>query len=220
MEARKRWRGWFALGASLGLFACGGEDSSDLFNATSTGGAGGSSSASSSAGGASGTSSVSGGGGAGGTSGTGGSSGAAGGGTDAGEIRDVATVNDVALDRARVPDARNDAGCPDVFGSYKVTDTRGDCGNLNEQAPQSIDGTTQACALHFRSVVDGGGIGAVNGGAILRPDGTFSNAALILGTAMRNQCSGTWDENARTMTIACSGSGGPGGDCTVVLTRS
>jgi hypothetical protein len=95
---------------------------------------------------------------------------------------------------------------------------QGDCGNLNAKAPQSLQGTTLTCALHFVSVVPDG-VGAVNGGATLRADGTFSDATLILGTVTRNQCKGAWEQSTQTMTIACSGSGGSGGDCTVVLTR-
>jgi hypothetical protein len=119
------------------------------------------------------------------------------------------------VDGNRGADARPDAGCPDVFGNYDVTSATGTCGNLNDTAPQSIQGTTQACFLHFNSVVPAG-IGAVNGGATLSADGTFSGAMLILGTTTRNPCRGTWEPNAETMTIVC---GGVGDACTVVLTR-
>ena len=125
-------------------------------------------------------------------------------------IADGGSDNDVATDAA------SDAGCPDVFGTYEIRNTSGTCGNLNENAPQAIRGTTQACFLHFTSVVDGG-IGAINGGATLGADGTFSGATLIEGTATRSPCSGSWDAQQEEMTVVCGGSGDA---CTVELRRT
>src|SRR5258708_3260533 len=119
-------------------------------------------------------------GGAGGNAGGGGSSNSGGASGAAGGVTDASTGNaamDAPVDRNRVPDA----GCPNVFGSYDVTSATGTCGNLNKNAPQTIAGTTQACFLHFSSVVPAG-IGAGNGGTTLNADGPFSGAILILGT--------------------------------------
>jgi hypothetical protein len=102
-----------------------------------------------------------------------------------------------------------------VFGTYQINNADGSCDDLNENAPQQIRGTTLACALHFISVVDGG-IGAINGGATLGADGTFSGATLIEGTAMRTGCRGSWDAMQEEMTVVC----GSGVDqCTVELVR-
>jgi hypothetical protein len=122
----------------------------------------------------------------------------------------------VGTDRNVVTDATGDAGCPDAFGTYEIKKADGTCGNLDANAPQAIRGTAQACFLHFVSVVDGG-IGAINGGATLGVDGTFSAATLIEGTAMRSPCSGTWDAQQEQMTIVC---GGAGDACTVELRRT
>jgi hypothetical protein len=116
---------------------------------------------------------------------------------------------DVSTDRT------GDAGCPDVFGTYEINNADGSCGDLNEDAPQEIRGTAQACFLHFISVVDGG-VGAVNGGATLGPDGTFSGAMLTLGTAVRSPCTGSWDANQQELTVVC----GTGNDeCSIELRR-
>ena len=177
--------------------------------ASGAGGTAGSSGASG-AGGTAGASGASGASGAGGTAGNAGSSGAAGTAIDAG--KDVNTT-DRGSDGDVATDATGDAGCPDVFGTYEINNANGSCGDLDEDAPQEIRGTTQACALHFISVVDGGPP-AVNGGATLGPDGTFSGATLILGTMTRSPCSGTWDANQQELTVVC-GSGG--NECLVEL---
>jgi hypothetical protein len=237
---------WMGCGSSEGDFSTpsgsdGGPDGTTGTGGSATGGRGGTSGSSGTAGsggsgtagaggttggngGAAGSSGTTGSGGAagrsgasgsGGTSGSAGSSGSAGGGMDAGTNADGRTADagsgsDVATDR------RGDAGCPDVFGTYDISSASGTCGDFNENAPQAIRGTTQVCALHFISVVDGG-IGAINGGATLGANGTFSAATLIEGTASRSPCSGTWDSQQEEMTVVC---GGAGDSCTVVLQRT
>lgn len=174
-----------------------------------SGGAAGGSGASGSGGAAGGASGSS------GASGSAGNSGSGGGTLDASADTDASTA-DAGLDNDIANEAAGDAGCPDVFGTYEIRNTAGTCGNLNENAPQAIRGTTQACFLHFTSVVDGG-IGAINGGATLGADGTFSGATLIEGTATRSPCNGTWDAQQEEMTVVC---GGAGDSCTVELRRT
>jgi hypothetical protein len=114
-----------------------------------------------------------------------------------------------------------DAGpCPNVFGAYSMLMTTGQgCGDLNTSAPQCIQGTSTACFAHFVSVVAGGGTGAVNGGAMLQMDGSFSGASLIFGTAQRTGCVGSWNEATQTMTANCGGTGSTQ-SCTVTMVRS
>ena len=183
---------------------------------TGTGGAGGTGGAAggagaSASGGASGSSGSS---GSSGASGAAGRAGASGSGVDSGNGLDVQILIDALADSNGATDTRRDAGCPDVFGSYKIA-MNGTCGDLNGQAPQAIRGTTEACSLHFTSVVDSGAAG-VNGGASLNSDGKFSSATLYLGTAMRSPCSGSWDAQKVTMTVVCGSSGNA---CTLELLR-
>jgi hypothetical protein len=183
--------------------------------ASGTGGASGAS-GTSGTGGAAGAAGAAGASGAGGASGNGGNAGSAGSGTDASADADASPADalsegDVATDRP------SDAGCPNVFGTYQINNADGMCGNLNENAPQEIRGTTQVCALHFISVVDGG-VGAINGQATLGPDGTFSGETLFFGTAMRNPCIGTWDANQDELTVVCNS--GSANECLVELLRT
>jgi hypothetical protein len=206
-----------AAGSSATTGAAGNATSSSTSGSGGKSGSGGTS-GSGGSGGALGSGGASGAGGtssSGGTSGSGGSSGAADSGTDASVGTEGGKIVDASVDRNRVLDAGADAGCPNVFGSYDVTSATGTCGNLNANAPQTIQGTSQACFLHFNSVVQGG-TGAVNGGASLSSDGTFDAASLIFGTMTRSPCTGTWDASNDTMTIVC---GGALDACTVVLTR-
>jgi hypothetical protein len=107
-----------------------------------------------------------------------------------------------------------------VFGRYTMLMTTGaGCGNLNTGAPQCIQGTNQACFAHFVSVVPGGGTGAVNGGAMLQMDGSFSGANLIFGTVQRSGCVGSWNQATSTMTANCGGTGSSQ-SCTVTMVRS
>jgi hypothetical protein len=171
-----------------------------------SGGAAGSSGATTGAGGASGSS------GASGAAGNAGNAGSAGSRIDAGRDGDASTA-DAPSDGDGATDRAGDAGCPDVFGIYDINNADGDCGDLNEDAPQEIRGTTQACFLHFISVVDGAAP-AVNGGATLGPNGTFSGATLTLGTTARSPCRGSWDANQQELTVVC----GTGSDeCSVEL---
>ncbi|HMI85817.1 MAG TPA: hypothetical protein VK550_17090 [Polyangiaceae bacterium] len=188
--------------------------------ASGTSGTGGNSGASGTSGtggnsGASGASATGGASGTGGAAGTSGGSGSAGSGIDAGPDGDASRV-DVRADGDAAPGA-GDASCPTIFGTYQINNADGNgCGDLDENAPQEIRGTAQACFLHFISVVDGG-VGAINGGATLGPNGTFSGATLVLGSAMRNPCSGSWNANQQEMTVVC----GSGVDqCSVELLRT
>jgi hypothetical protein len=149
-------------------------------------------------------------GGAGGSAGSGGTGGNGGtGGTDG-------LVPDASVD---APEA--DAGpCPDVSGRYSNLMTTGaGCGDINTSAPQCIQGTSTVCFAHFSSVVPGGGTGAVNGGAMLQMDGSFSGASIILGTAQRTGCIGSWNESTSTMTANCGGTGSSQ-SCTVTMVRT
>ena len=74
------------------------------------------------------------------------------------------------------------------------------------------------CALHFVSVPEAGS-GAVNGGAQLEADGTFSGASLYLGTIQRTGCVGTWNESTSTMEVTCGGTG-TSQSCTVTMSRT
>jgi len=211
----------------LALLCCGGGESTDLFTPSGTGAAGkagaaGSAGSGTGAGGAAGSgnagsvgaSTTAGASGSGGASGSAGSSGAGGRGIDASIGIDASTTIDARLDRDRA----GDAGCPNVLGDYGITSVSGDCGNLNENAPQRIEGgTVQSCVVQFRSVTVDAPPG-VNGMATLGPDGSFMGQ-LSMGTASRRDCKGTWEPNGQVMTIACSASGGPGGDCTIRMTR-
>jgi hypothetical protein len=190
-------------GGTSGASGTGG--ASGASGASGTGGASGTSGA----GGASGSAGASGASGASGNAGRSGSAGRGGDGGDGGPDADVNTA-----DARPDGDAAGDAGCPDIFGTYEINNADGTlCGDLDEEAPQEIRGTTQACFLHFISVVDGGAP-AVNGGATLGPNGTFSGATLTLGTVARTPCRGTWDASQQELTVIC----GTGNDeCLVEL---
>jgi hypothetical protein len=150
-----------------------------------------------------------------GASGSGGKGGAAGSSIDGGGDQDGSVVDATPGDGAN--DARVDAGCPNVFGAYQINNADGTlCGDFDEDAPQEIRGTTQACFLSFLSVPDGGGA-AVSGGASLGADGTFSGATLTLGTTPRMPCRGTWDEQEQELTIVC---GANNDTCSVELLRT
>ena len=105
--------------------------------------------------------------------------------------------------------------CPDVFGTYDIKSRDGTCGTLNNNAPQSIEGTDVACFAHFVSAPAVGAKG-VNGGAALDATGNFKGATLYLDSTQRSPCSGMWNEGNARMTLKC---GGPGDMCTVVLER-
>jgi hypothetical protein len=111
-------------------------------------------------------------------------------------------------------------GCADVLGAYAITKTVGmGCGDLAVAAPECLLGLAGAgCSGHFVSTPDGG-TGAINGGITLAPDGSFSGAALILGTVQRTGCTGTWDAATSTMVVNCGGMGGSQ-ECTITLTRT
>jgi hypothetical protein len=131
----------------------------------------------------------------------------------------VGTGGSVTIDAGPITDAAKDVivipGCPNVYGVYEITDVSGKCGDLNKDAPQSIQGTTKYCALHFVSVVEGG-VGAINGGADLDSKGEFSGAKLYEGTVLRSPCAGSWDANGQAMTVVC---GGQNDVCKVIMTR-
>jgi hypothetical protein len=113
--------------------------------------------------------------------------------------------------------APNGPLCPDIFGSYDVVDTAGNCDGVGKNAPQLIQGTDVACFAHFVSlVVGGGGNPAVNGGVAVDQDGNFSGVKLYFGMKERSPCMGTWNEAEERMTVKC---GGPADSCTVLLDR-
>ena len=178
--------------------------------ASGSGGAAGSSGASGT-GGAAGNSGAS---GTAGASGNAGNSGAAGSGIDAStdgdaDTTDVRSEDTVATDRSR------DAGCPDVLGTYEINNADG-CGDVDENAPQEIRGAPPPCFLNFISIVDAG-TGAINGSATLDPDGTFSGDTLTLGTNVRNNCSGSWNEMEQEITVVC---GNGMNECLIELRRT
>jgi hypothetical protein len=98
--------------------------------------------------------------------------------------------------------------CPDVFGDYTITQADGTCGDFDDGVVQSLEGTDQACFLHFVSE------GALNGGADLDGNGEFSDAQLYVGSAQRNPCSAEYDAQDGSMVVTC---GGQGDACTVTL---
>lgn len=163
--------------------------------------------------------------GAGGASGSSGAAGKGGtaGSTDAGsDAADASTPDASTPDTGPTVDALldvpGDAGCPNVFGTYEFNNINGGsaCGDLNEFAPQAIEGTTTACVLHFVSRNDAGAPG-INGTATLGADGTFSNAALIEGSVTRTGCTGSWNAMESEMTVVC----GTGSDeCLAELRRT
>lgn len=110
-------------------------------------------------------------------------------------------------------DARSDVApppCPDVHGTYTITPVEGQgCGtSFSASAPQCIrQGQSSACGITFQSMVSGGGNTAINGGASLQNDGSFSGAALAEGTLNRTGCTGTWSAGTSTMTVDCGGTG-------------
>ena len=107
--------------------------------------------------------------------------------------------------------------CPDVHGSYTLVATGQGCGDLAASAPQCIQQGT-GCHVHFVSNPPTGG-SAINGGADLMSDGSFSGAALTEGTGQRTGCTGTWDSAMSVMTVDCGGVGSSQ-SCVVTLTRT
>jgi hypothetical protein len=125
---------------------------------------------------------------------------------------------------AGAPGAAGDTGaagapngplCPNIFGSYEIVDTAGNCDGFGKNAPQLIQGTDVACFAHFISLPPVGNA-AVNGGAPLDQDGNFSGVKLYFGMKERSPCMGSWNEAEERMTVKC---GGPADACTVLLDR-
>jgi hypothetical protein len=100
-----------------------------------------------------------------------------------------------------------------------VTTLGAGCGDLNTSATQCIKRTTTACALGFVSVAPDAGTGALDGGAVLRPDGTFAGASISFGTTRRTGCVGSWTEVTSTLQVTCGGVGSSQ-SCTATLTRT
>lgn len=136
--------------------------------------------------------------------------------------RDASFLGDSAL----TLDGNDGGGCPNALGAYAPLVATGmGCGDFNSAAKQCILpvalGGSNACLLRFNSEQPAT-IPAVNGpqlGADLKPDGTFGNATLRLGTIVRTGCVGSFDEVAQTMTVTCGGTG-TSQSCTVTLVRS
>lgn len=112
------------------------------------------------------------------------------------------------------------AACPDVFGRYDGLAATGlGCADFDTTAPQCIRATTVSCELSFTSVPATGTAGAVNGVAELQGDGTFSNAALKLGSIDHSGCIGSWDAQSQAMSVSCGGTTGAQ-SCVVTMTRT
>lgn len=139
--------------------------------------------------------------------------------TDAGS--DGAAGDQVSSDgglTADMPSGPDTPSCPDVLGTFGMLAATGPgCGDLDEQAPQCIQGSAAACAVHFVSMAAGSIPAAVNGGAALRGDGSFADAMLYFGTAKRSGCRGRWDSGTSTMTVSC---GGGADACDVTMVRT
>lgn len=139
--------------------------------------------------------------------------------------RDAAFLGDSAL----TLDGNDGGGCPNTLGGYAPLVATGmGCGDFNSLAKQCIlpapggsASGANACLVRFNSEQPAT-IPAVNGpqlGVDIKPDGTFANAALRLGTASRTGCIGSFDESAQTMTVTCGGTG-TSQSCTITLVRS
>jgi hypothetical protein len=139
--------------------------------------------------------------------------------------RDASFLGDSAL----TLDGNDGGGCPNSLGGYAPLVATGmGCGDFNALAKECIlpvtsggSSTANACLIRFNSEQPAT-IPAVNGpqlGADLKPDGTFDNATLRLGTIVRTGCVGSFDEVAQTMTVTCGGTG-TSQSCTITLVRS
>ena len=106
--------------------------------------------------------------------------------------------------------------CPTIFGRYSIQQS-GDCGDLNDKAPECAMMTTGACFVHMVSAPLNQ-TGAVNGGITLDSAGHFSGQ-LILGTQTYPNCMGTFDATNNQLHITCEPVGG-GNTCMLTLTRT
>jgi hypothetical protein len=137
-------------------------------------------------------------------------------GSDAG-IGDLSTVDSAKPPADLISSA--DAGpCPDVTGAFSVSMSGAGCGNLNTGAPQCIAPSGTDCVVDFVSTPTTGNA-AVNGQATIQMDGSFTNAALMFGTAQRTGCVGSWNAATSTLTADCGGVGSTQ-SCIVTLTRT
>jgi hypothetical protein len=107
--------------------------------------------------------------------------------------------------------------CPDVFGGYgTIVATGPGCGNIDTGATQCLVGASDICAARFFSPADAGA-GAVSGLIKVLGDGTFSGAALKLGTTAKTGCAGKFDAATSKIDLTC----GAGADlCTVTMQRT
>jgi hypothetical protein len=119
-----------------------------------------------------------------------------------------------AVQDATPPPADSGAPCPTVAGSYTIVVSGLGCTGANPSAPECI--TQSGCDIKFTSSATAGN--AINGTATMDPNGSFMDAALTEGTAMRSGCSGNWSPSLSTMTVDCGGSGSSQ-SCRLVLTR-
>jgi hypothetical protein len=143
-----------------------------------------------------------------------------GGAEDAAAARDGATLDSAVRDSAP-PDVflTSDGGaCPNLVGSYTVSTVGDGCGTLNASAPQCVQGLSP-CSIHFVSS-PATGVGAVNGGATLTADGSFTNANLIFGTGQRSGCTGSWDAANNKLIANCGGFNPSTQSCTVTMIRT
>jgi hypothetical protein len=107
--------------------------------------------------------------------------------------------------------------CPTVFGRYTINQ-QGDCGDLNDKAPECAMMTTGACFVHLVSAPLNM-TGAVNGGITIDSAGHFSGQ-LILGTTTFPNCMGTFDATKNQLDITCQPLQTGGNACMLTLTRA
>jgi hypothetical protein len=111
------------------------------------------------------------------------------------------------------------APCPDIGGAYAQFAWSGvGCSDINSAAPECIMLAQQLCAFQLVSAPSTGKP-AVNGVVILQSDGSFSGAALQVGTRLRTGCAGQWDVASQTLTFDCGGMGSSQ-TCSVSMTRT
>jgi hypothetical protein len=123
---------------------------------------------------------------------------------------------DAAVDAAGDAESATDADaagdsagmCPDVLGQYGIQTSGSGCGSIFGSKSPCVRAGPSACEIVFESSPAGGsdaGPSAINGQAQLGADGSFTGAALTVGTIQRTGCTGTWDGATSTLTVDCGG---------------
>jgi hypothetical protein len=121
-------------------------------------------------------------------------------------------MRDAGPPRDAMPPAETGAPCPSVAGGYTVAISGLGCIGVDATAPECI--TQSGCDITFTSKSTLGP--AINGTTTITSDGSFTNASLTEGSAMRTGCIGTW--SASVMKVNCGGAGTTQ-SCTLTLTR-